>query len=71
MDGELAQENLLVWLRADAGLVGRVVPACRKNGIMTRTLATGAIQISPPLVLADDEVDELAAGLGAALDEIG
>ena len=33
--------------------------------------ATGAIQISPPLVLADDEVDELAAGLGAALDEIG
>ena len=58
-------------LAADAGLVGRVVPACRNNGIMTRTLATGAIQISPPLVLADDEVDELAAGLGAALDEIG
>ena len=58
-------------LRADAGLVGRVVPACRANGIMTRVLATGAIQISPPLVLVDDEVDELAAGLGAALDEIG
>ena len=58
-------------LSADAGLLGRVVPACRANGIMTRTLATGAIQISPPLTLADDEVDELAAGLGAALDEMG
>jgi adenosylmethionine-8-amino-7-oxononanoate aminotransferase len=58
-------------LRNDAGLVRRVVPACRANGIMTRTLATGAIQISPPLVLTEDEVDELAAGLGAALDEIG
>ena len=58
-------------LAADDGLLGRVVPACRNNGIMTRTLATGAIQISPPLVLADDEVDELAAGLGAALDQMG
>ena len=47
------------------------MPACRANGIMTRTLATGAIQISPPLILADDEVDELAAGIGAALDEMG
>ena len=58
-------------LADDAGLLGRVVPACRANGIMTRTLATGAIQISPPLTLADAEVDELAAGLGAALDEMG
>jgi putrescine aminotransferase len=57
-------------LAADAGLLARVVPACRANGIMTRTLATGAIQISPPLTLTDDEVDELAAGLGAALDEM-
>ena len=57
-------------LAADTGLLGRVVPACRNNGIMTRTLASGAIQISPPLVLADDEVDELAAGLGAALDQM-
>ncbi len=58
-------------LADDAKLLGRVVPACREQGIMTRTLATGAIQISPPLTLSDDEVDELAAGLGAALDEMG
>jgi putrescine---pyruvate transaminase len=54
----------------DAGLLGRVVPACRANGIMTRTLATGAIQISPPLTLSDAEVDELAGGVSAALDEM-
>lgn len=57
-------------LEADGGLLGRVVPACRKNGIMTRTLATGAIQISPPLSLSDDEVEELANGIGAALDDM-
>lgn len=57
-------------LAADAGLLGRVVPACRKNGIMTRTLATGAIQVSPPLSLSDDEVEELASGIGAALDDM-
>jgi adenosylmethionine-8-amino-7-oxononanoate aminotransferase len=58
-------------LADDAGLLGRVVPACRANGIMTRTLATGAIQISPPLTLSDAEVDELAGGLSVALDEMG
>jgi putrescine---pyruvate transaminase len=57
-------------LQADGELLGRVVPACRANGIMTRTLAGGALQISPPLVLRDDEVEELATGLGAALDDM-
>ena len=56
---------------ADPGLLGRAVAALRKNGIMTRMLASGAIQISPPLVLSDDEVDELASGIGAALDDMG
>jgi putrescine aminotransferase len=57
-------------LGADPSLLGRVVPACRRNGIMTRTLATGAIQVSPPLSLSDDEVDELASGLAGAIDEL-
>jgi len=57
-------------LQADPGLQRRAVPALRKNGIMTRMLASGAIQISPPLVLTDDEVDELAAGIGGALDDL-
>ncbi|HEX7248091.1 MAG TPA: aspartate aminotransferase family protein [Actinomycetota bacterium] len=58
------------WLAAEPGRLQAVVPACRANGVMTRTLATGAIHISPPLVLGDDEVDELVSGLSAALDDL-
>ena len=56
---------------ADPTLLGRAIPALRKAGIMTRMLASGAIQVSPPLVLTDPEVDELASGFGAALDDLG
>jgi putrescine---pyruvate transaminase len=57
-------------LASDPGLLAAVVPACRANGVMTRMLATGAIHVSPPLVLADDEVDELVSGLSEALDDL-
>jgi len=57
-------------LAADRTLAGRLVPACREHGIMGRVLATGALQISPPLVLTDSEVEELADGLRAALDDV-
>ncbi len=57
-------------LAADPGLLGRVVPACRRAGIMTRTLATGAIHVSPPLILDAAGLDELAGGIGAALDDL-
>lgn len=54
----------------DGGLAGRVVLACRLAGIMTRMLATGAIQVSPPLILDAQEVKELAGGIAAALDDV-
>ncbi|MBI3648268.1 MAG: aspartate aminotransferase family protein [Actinobacteria bacterium] len=57
-------------LAADPGLLGAVVPACRRAGIMTRMLATGAIHVSPPLVLDADGLAELAGGIGAALDDL-
>jgi adenosylmethionine-8-amino-7-oxononanoate aminotransferase len=57
-------------LGADAELLGRVVPACRRAGIMTRTLATGALHISPPLTLDAEGIDELVGGIGAALDDL-
>ncbi len=53
----------------DAGLPLRVVGAARRAGVMTRTLATGAIHVSPPLVISTDELGELADGLGQALDD--
>jgi len=55
---------------AEPALLGRAVPAARGQGIMTRMLANGSFQISPPLTLSEEDVDELATGLGAALDEM-
>ncbi len=43
------------------------VQALRRLGVLTRGLVGGALQISPPLVLTDDEVAELATALATAL----
>jgi adenosylmethionine-8-amino-7-oxononanoate aminotransferase len=64
-----------VQLRTDAiaddpALPARAVSACRANGILTRALATGALQVSPALVLDDAGLQELLAGLSAALDAL-
>ncbi len=52
---------------ADPDAVGAAVQALRRLGVLTRGLVGGALQISPPLVLTDDEVAELAAALATAL----
>jgi adenosylmethionine-8-amino-7-oxononanoate aminotransferase len=44
-----------------------VVTACRANGILTRALGIGALQVSPALVLTGDELDELRDGVLNAL----
>jgi len=54
----------------DATLPARAVVAARSAGVMTRSLATGAIHVSPPLVITTDELGELADGLRKALDEV-
>ena len=49
---------------------GGSIPACREAGIMTRVLVSRAgvaVCVSPPLVLTDAEVEELASGLDAAM----
>ncbi len=55
---------------ADPGLLARVVPVCRRAGIIGRTLVGGSIHISPPLMLDQDGIDELVTGLSTALDEL-
>ena len=57
-------------LAADAGAPGRLMLAARRRGIMSRALAPGALQISPPLVLEHEELQELAAGLDGALEDL-
>jgi putrescine---pyruvate transaminase len=54
----------------DASLPVRAVAAARGAGVVTRTLATGALHVSPPLVITTEELGELADGLRKALDEV-
>jgi putrescine---pyruvate transaminase len=54
----------------DPTLPAKAIAAARRNGIMSRSLATGAIHVSPPLVITTDELGELAGGLRRALDDV-
>ena len=54
----------------DPEFPGRAVTACREQGVMTRALATGALQVSPALVIDADELAELRGGIAAALDAL-
>jgi len=63
---QLSEERLL----ADPSLPGKAVSACRTQGVLTRALATGGLQVSPALVIDADGLAELVAGLGTALDTL-
>lgn len=54
----------------DPSLPARLATACREHGIMTRVLATGALQISPPFVMGEGDLRSLAEGLHSALDAV-
>ena len=56
-------------MRADPALPGRVAAACRRAGLLVRPLVGGAIAVSPPLVVGDAELAELAEGFRAGLDD--
>ncbi len=43
----------------------------RSYGVATRAVGAGAIQVSPALVMTDDEVGELATAIASALDDPG
>ena len=70
--GVLAAVNLRRDLVADdPSLPARVGMACRRAGVLVRPLVAGAIAVSPPLVIGDDEIAEITAGFRTALDEVG
>jgi putrescine aminotransferase len=58
-------------LAVDAALPVRACSALRDLGVLTRPLATGALQVSPPFVTSDQVVSSLAAAIGQALDVLG
>ncbi len=55
---------------ADPSYAPRLVAACREAGVITRTLATGALQVSPALVIDQEGLEELTAGIAAALERV-
>lgn len=57
-------------LATDPGLPARAVAECRRRGILTRALGTGALHVSPALVIDDAWVAELVAGIADALDAL-
>ncbi len=54
----------------DPGLPDRVTLGAREHGVLTRTLVGGGLQVSPPLVIDRDGVEEIASGLHATLDDV-
>lgn len=61
LDGELIAEH------PTAGV--SVVTAARRHGVISRALRGVALQISPPLVVTEDELARIVSGIRAAVDE--
>jgi putrescine---pyruvate transaminase len=69
--GVLAAVNLRRDLVADEpSLPARVGMACREAGMLVRPLVGGAVAVSPPLVIDDDEISEIARAFRAGLDAV-
>ena len=69
--GLLAAVNLRHdLLDDDPKLPARVGMACREAGMLVRPLVAGAIAVSPPLVIGDAEIAEIAEAFEAGLDAV-
>jgi putrescine aminotransferase len=67
--GALAAVQLdAALLAVDPAAAQRVSVALRSHGVLSRPLATGALQISPPFVTTDDDVRLLVQAFESALD---
>jgi adenosylmethionine-8-amino-7-oxononanoate aminotransferase len=70
--GLLAGVELSASARAQAPDLGeRVTRRARERGVLVRNLVGHSLQISPPFVIATDEIAHLADALRAALEECG
>ena len=67
--GVLAAVNVAAGaLEEDPTVPARVTAACREAGVLVRPLVGGAVAVSPPLVVDDADLTELAEGFRAGLD---
>jgi adenosylmethionine-8-amino-7-oxononanoate aminotransferase len=56
---------------SDPALPAKVLAELRHAGVLSRLLAGGALQVSPTLVVSEEQLDELASAVHAALDAAG
>ena len=54
-----------------AGIPARVLAALRERGVLTRNLASGALQVSPPFVVDDADIDLLGRAIAESLAASG
>jgi putrescine aminotransferase len=54
---------------SDAGAVAKVVAGAREAGVIVRPLL-GALAVSPPLVVSEEHLEEIAGALRAGLDSL-
>jgi hypothetical protein len=55
----------------DPTIPTRLVAGLRERGVLTRLLADGALQISPPFVITREELNGLGAAIGDTLTSLG
>ncbi|HSF84488.1 MAG TPA: aspartate aminotransferase family protein [Acidimicrobiia bacterium] len=57
-------------LAEDPNAAARAASAARAAGVITRAIAGGGLQASPPLTITRDQLDEMVAGLRTGLDAV-
>ena len=55
---------------ADPGIGPRLVAGIRDRGVITRLVGGSALQVSPPFIITEQEIDRIAGTFAAALDAI-
>lgn len=68
--GLMAAVDLVPGAIAD-GMAPRVLAALRERGVLTRALASGAIQVSPSFVIDEADLRQLSHALAGALEDAG
>lgn len=54
----------------DETLPYRAAEACREAGVLTRAIGGGGLQVSPPLIMTPDQVEEMASLFEAGLNTL-
>ena len=52
---------------SDETLPPRAVKSCREAGVLTRAIAGGGLQVSPPLTMTKEQVEDMASRFKAGL----